>query len=173
LVRGSRCSSKETVLVLDTSALLTRYPLHQYSYRLYTTPSVLEEVRDSTSREGLELSLAVGRLAVVEPSRVYKRMVVEKAREIGEHTSLSETDVDVASLALQLSRDYNVIVLTDDYSLQNTLYHLGISFKPIKTTGIKKARRYRVYCRVCGYVPSSIGEENCPFCGSRLVKSSS
>ncbi len=166
-------SCKKIAIVLDTTALLTRYPLQQYVYPLYTTPSVVEEARDSVSREGVELAIAIGRINVVKPSDKYRSIVLDKIHEIGEHTSLSNTDVDVAALALQLGSEYRVIVITDDYSLQNTLYHLGVSFKPLKTTGIKSVRKYRVYCRVCGYVSTVYGEKNCPLCGSRLVKKSS
>ncbi len=171
--QGQRSSRlrENIVLVLDTSAFLAKYPLQQYIYSLYTTPSVLDEVRDKESKYAMEIAVAIDRVRVVEPPNKYRSWAYEKAREIGEHTSLSKTDLDVLALAMYLtSRGYHVIVFTDDYALQNTLYNLNISFKPLRTMGIRVKHKYIVVCPVCGYIASNSGEKVCPLCGSPLVK---
>ncbi len=168
-------SRKEIVLVFDTSAFIAKYHLQlpKYLVKIYTVRRVVEEVRDSESRKALELGINAGFISIVEPRDKYRNIVKEHAMRIGEYISLSKTDVDVAALALQLSREYDggkVIVITDDYALQNLLYHLKISFKPLRTMGIRRIREYIVYCPNCGYVSSSGDEEVCPICGSKLVK---
>ena len=168
-----RYSSKVSIsIVLDTSAILAKYPLQQYSgyIRLYTTPSVVEEVRDSESRASLELVISLGRLVVKPPSRRSIAKAIMYAREVGEHTSLSKTDIDVIALALDLHGRGKTIVLTDDYAIQNTLLYIGIPFKPLRTIGISVQRKYIVYCPNCGYITSSIGEKTCPLCGMPLTK---
>lgn len=164
---------EKLIVVFDTSAFLAKYHLQLPTYiaEIYTVPRVADEVKDQENRMALEFGVESGIVKVVEPDERFRRKIIMKAREIGEHVSLSKTDIDVATLALQLKTRYRrVIVFTDDYSLQNLLYYLGISFKPLRTKGIRRIRRYRVYCPICGYIPANASEDICPICGSKLVK---
>lgn len=170
-----QCSSKEftrkerTVLVLDTTAFIAKYALQVYSSNMYTVPSVLQEVKDKESRESLELSILINRIVVRNPSQESIEYIKNIARRIGEHVSLSRTDIEVIALAYELSRKYKVIVITDDYTMQNVLLHLGIPYKPLRTQGIKVARKYKVYCPTCYYVSTNY-EEYCPICNTKLRK---
>ncbi len=164
------CPGNMRVLVLDTTGFLAAIQLAAYRDLVYTTPSVLEEVRDSASTERLIYTVASGRLEVAEPSSRARKTVEAKAREIGEK-NLSSTDIDVASLALDLAhRGCKVLVVTDDYALQNLLSHLGIEYMPLRTRGIKERRRYRIICPACGYQTKNPKETTCPVCGTPLVK---
>lgn len=139
-----RCEAQERVLVLDTAAFLAGLQLHIYGHRLVTVPRVIEEVKDEASVRGLEMALTVNRVEVVEPKKEYREQARSIAKDVGSLTKLSETDLDVLALALQL-RDVGcrVVVVTDDYSLQNTVALIGIEFQPVKSTGIKKPRLFR------------------------------
>jgi len=164
--------TEKILVVLDTSALLAKYHLQldPLKARVLTTQRVVDEVKDAESREALELGLSIGRIEVVKPSEKFVEIARKKAWEIGERTSLSETDVEVAALALELKNHGHVVVVTDDYSLQNLLLHLSIPFKPLRTMGIKTARRYLTVCNACGYVSPDPYEDVCPICGSPLSK---
>ncbi len=167
--------SNKVVLVLDTSAFLAKYPLQVYGSNtiLYTTPSVIDEARDKETRESVELAMILNRIIVKKPSDRYIKYVREIATKIGEHYSLSSTDIDVIALAYELSINNNrVIVITDDYSIQNTLLHMGIPFKPLRTRGIRVLRKYIVFCPACYYTSSNLKEDKCPICGSPLKKKS-
>ena len=132
---------------------------------------MVEEVRDAESKARLETALALGRVRVVSPPRAYVRRVAEASTEIGEHGSLSRTDLEVAALALYLrERGEPVTVVTDDYALQNLVAHLGLPFQPLRTRGIRGVRSYVYACPACGYVSRRPGERVCPVCGTRLVK---
>ncbi|WP_440059041.1 NOB1 family endonuclease [Thermogladius sp. 4427co] len=166
-------SSRKIAVVADTGALLARYynllPIHVYDF--YTTKACVQEVRDRENKEALENAIELGLVRVVEIDKEYFEKALNKAREIGELTKVSEADLSIIALALSLSETYDkVIVLTDDYSLQNILYNIGISFKPVRTTGIREAWKFREYCPVCGYVPGKPGEKTCPVCGSPLKR---
>ncbi len=160
------------ILVFDTSAFLAKYHLQipDNRYKIYTTQSVVSEVKDTENEQALEIGIMVGRIIVEQPSSSSIDRVKKTAKRIGEIASLSKTDIEVAALALEKSSNYKVVVITDDYSLQNLLYHLGISFKPLRTRGIKKTMKYKVFCPVCGYIPSKPGEDTCPLCGAKIVK---
>lgn len=167
---SKRFTRKEkTVLVLDTTAFIAKYALQVYSSDIYTVPSVLQEVKDKESRESLELSMSINRIVVRNPSQESIEYIKNITRKIGEHVSLSRTDIEVIALAYELLRKYKVIVITDDYTIQNVLLHLGIPYKPLRTQGIKVARKYKVYCPKCYYVSTSY-EEYCPICNTKLCK---
>ena len=159
------------VYVLDTTAFLAALPLMLYNARLLAPPRVIEEVRDQESREKLQVAMLLDRVEVVEPREKYRWRTRRAAAKHGLHVSLSETDIDVAALALQARDEYNdVTVVTDDYALQELLTHLGIRFQPLRTRGIREARDYILVCPVCGYVSRRYGERICPRCGARLVR---
>jgi len=159
-------------IILDTTGLLAKYYrlLPRHVFKTYTTRSAVEEVIDEENRSALEDAIESGLIEVLEPSQELYRRALEEARRVGEVSKLSRTDLEVASLALMLRDRGRVIVITDDYSLQNLLLHLGVSFKPLRTTGIRDMRHYIEYCPTCGYVPAQPGEKTCPLCGSPLAR---
>ena len=159
------------IYVLDTTAFLAALPLMLYNARLMTPPRVVEEVRDRESRERLQVAMLLDRVEVVEPRERYRWRVKRTAVKHGLHGSLSETDIDVAALALQARDEHgDVIVVTDDYALQELLTHLGMRFQPLRTRGIREVRDYILVCPVCGYVSKRFGEKVCPRCGVPLVR---
>ncbi len=162
---------RKKILVLDTSALLAKYQLllPHSEYEIITTSKVIDEVKDLENRDAVLLAISLNRVKVIDPPTKALRETKKVVIKIGELTSLSQTDMSVAALALHYkSLGYKVIVITDDYALQNLLFHLGISFKPLRTRGIREARKYKVYCPKCGYVPRDPGETICPICGFKL-----
>jgi len=159
-----------TIVVLDTTSLLAKIHMYLRNVDIYVSSRVVDEVKDMENRSALELGLDIGRVNIEDPVDEVREYVRRKARELGEHVSLSETDIDVAALAYMLRSCGNVIVFTDDYSLQNLLMYIGISFKPLRTIGIKNLYKYRVYCSKCGYISMNSEEEYCPICGSKLSK---
>ncbi len=169
--RDGSCRFRQ-VYVLDTSSFLAALPLQVYRAELVTTPSVVLEVRDRDSRAKLETSLALGRVRVSKPSPRLVERVKQKALEVGE-AGLSSTDIEVLGLALEYREkcpNAEVVLVTDDYSVQNLATHLGIKFKPIRTRGISRERQYIIVCPACGYRAKSLSEKVCPVCGTRLVR---
>jgi len=155
------------VYIVDTTALLAKWVL--LVPRAYTTSLVAAEARDQESRQATETAIQLGKLVVVDPPREYTARAVEEARRLGLQSSLSEADLSVAALAL-MARDEGstVVVVTDDYALQNLLSHLSIRFMPLRTRGIREERSYVVKCPACGYVSTRPGETRCPVCGTPL-----
>ncbi|MET1159663.1 MAG: NOB1 family endonuclease [Thermoprotei archaeon] len=164
-------NSEKIILIFDTTAFLAKYHLQLWgrNIEIYTTQSVVNEVRDSESKSALELGLSIARINILEPQKTYLEKVKKNAFKLGVLHKLSKTDLEVAALALELSeRGRKVVVVTDDYMLQNLLLDIGIGFKPLRTTGIKKLRRYKIKCPVCGYTSIRSDEEICPICGYRF-----
>jgi len=132
---------KKKALVLDTAAFLAALQLLMYGIDLYTPRSVVEEVKDFESVQRFQLSESIERVKVEDPKHSFVSKAVEVARRHGVLERLSNTDLDVLALALQLSsQGYDVVVLTDDYVLQRILIELGLGFMPVKTRGVEKKR---------------------------------
>lgn len=165
--------SKKMAYILDTGAILTGYILQLPSPQ-FTTPLVVEEVRDSKSQDVLEIAISVGKLKVKRPSNESLIKVRKVSEKTAEAFSLSETDISVLALAYDVVREgYDAVIFTDDYALQNTASMLGIKFQPIRTLGIKRFRRYFLYCPACRYsIEYKPNLRLCPKCGHKLVKKS-
>ncbi|WP_099211599.1 type II toxin-antitoxin system VapC family toxin [Thermococcus henrietii] len=128
----------------------------------FTTPKVVEEVKDPESRLFLEGLISAGKVKVLVPSKGSVEAVKEAARKTGELNELSEADVEVLALAYELK----AVLLTDDYNLQNIARTLGIPFKTLKR-GIKRVIRWNYVCIGCGKHFSEMPPEGvCPDCGS-------
>ncbi len=157
--------------VLDTTAIIARWPLYAPRGELYTTSLVVGEVRDQYSREGLELALALGRLQVRDPKPATLGRVEREAARVGLHVTLSRTDISVVALALELAREgRRVVVVSDDYAVENLAGLLGLEFQPVRTRGISRVEVYEAVCPACGYRSRRPGERVCPVCGTRLVR---
>ena len=156
------------MFVLDTTAFIARFPLMVPRARLYTTSLVVEEVRDRESREGLELALGLGRVEILDPAPSFTLRARREAARRGLLQRLSDTDLSVAALALQLSdAGEEAVVVTDDYALQSLVAFLGLRFQPLRTRGIRRPRGSRPRCPVCGS-PVNPWDEACPVCGTPL-----
>jgi len=172
-LQGGPLSNKRLAVVLDTSALLAKYYrlLPRTIMDVYTTSLAVNEVRDLENRQALLEAIDVGIISITDPEKLYINTVLLEAKNTGSLSGLSTTDIHIAALALMLREKYSsVVVITDDYELQNLLLSLKISFKPLKTTGITRFIKYTVYCPICYYMPSNPGETTCPFCGVELTR---
>ena len=134
-LREKGCSDR--VLVLDTAAFLAGLQLYFSNECLYTTPDVLEEVKDHESKEKLEMAISLGRIIVLEP-----RETINIERKVRKR--LSDTDISVIKLSLYLKRTgKDVVVVTDDYTLQKVLKEFGLEYMSVKTIGVDKADKLK------------------------------
>jgi len=99
----------------------------------------------------------------VSPGRESLEKVREAARLTGDDIRLSQVDMEVLALALELK----ATVLTDDYSIQNLAAQLGIDYKGVEKEGIRRVIRWGYKCSGCGRT-YSVSHRECPVCGSLL-----
>jgi len=148
LIGFDRGSQRKRCLVLDTTALLAAIQLSMAPMDgntvLLTTSSNVEEVKDFENRSKLEVALEIGRIVVKDPDPRYVEKVVEVAKRVGSLGKLSFTDLQLVALALELRDEgMEVVVLSDDYHVQNLLAHLGIEFRALRTPGIREKKVFR------------------------------
>ncbi len=172
-VRDKTSIKGRRVYVLDTTAFIAKLPLYApQDYEMYTTTLVLREVRDKDSLTGLNIILSVNRVQVIDPGEEYIRRMKTEAAKYGLHSVLSETDISVLALATRIKEETGreVVIVTDDYTVQNMAKLIGLEFMALRTRGIRRVSRYVAQCPACGYVSTIPGESECPICGTRLRK---
>lgn len=168
-------------IVLDTAALLAGLgPAQagsggsdggQEAVRWVVSPAVQAEVRPGgPTGRSIERALAAG-LEVVGPSEEASKRVDEAVSRHGEELRLSYADREVLALALDVAAEGSVELWSDDYAVQNLARALGVTARPVLTTGIREEAHWHTRCTGCGRYPeSSAVGDTCPICGSPLKR---
>lgn len=145
--------------VLDSPAFFSSLSL---SGELYTTPLVVAELKDLRSKVRFDLLCESG-LRVQEPERVSTERVRDAAIRSGEGEVLSEADIEVLALAVEIGAG----IVTDDYALQNAAYRMDVPVIPLHQKG---ARRFSWQYRCTGCGRSYRGPGECPVCGAAIKR---
>jgi UPF0271 protein len=143
-------------LVLDSSALIEGFVIPN-NFEVYVPPGVAEEVRDK--------SIDFNLIKIVAPSRYNTKLAVKAAKETGDFPVLSNIDIQIIALALQL----NAKIITDDYAIQNVASHLGLEFEGLHQEKIKEQVKWKWKCTSCGRYFNKYYEQ-CPVCGGKLKR---
>lgn len=157
----------EPAYVLDSTAFYAGIP-YQGSGRYFTTYLVLEEVK----HHSVGSSLIHSRVQVTEPSPDSMTRVKATASKTGDIGALSQTDLSLLALALDLSQaDGGVHLVSDDFAVRNVAEILSI---PLAQTSLKggewKNITWKIYCRGCGKQYTNPKLTVCPVCGTQLVR---
>jgi UPF0271 protein len=159
------------VLVLDTSAFIMGFDVIEVES--YTVPHVRDELkRGEYNKLRFDNAVRNGWLKVVSPEPGYVDEVRSAIAEMGEVGVLSESDSQLLALGLQLRAEgLEPVIVSDDYSVQNVSSKLGMSFRSLATSGIKREFEWVVYCPGCRktYTEPQPGGI-CPICGTELKR---
>ncbi|MCX8182292.1 MAG: hypothetical protein N3D12_04165 [Candidatus Methanomethyliaceae archaeon] len=163
---------RSPTFVLDTSAIIYGFNPQLIEGEHYITPRVVSELSGRKTKALVDLFLSSGRLKIRSPSEETKSHVMAQASSTGDLPVLSETDLEVVALALDLKAEgHEPVVVSDDYSLQNLCNLLSISFKPMVTKGISQEFWWFVYCPACGETYDSSSKlTTCQICGHALKR---
>jgi UPF0271 protein len=146
-------------MVLDASAFFSE---PEFKGELYTSWSVVSELKDISSKIRYDLLRDAG-LEVLDPQSTALARARKAAVEAGEQEVLSDTDIDVLALAVQL----DAAIVTEDYALQNAARRIGVKVIPLrqkKGSGI----RWKYRCSGCGKYCTGPGD--CPVCGAPVKR---
>ncbi|MHB8585025.1 MAG: NOB1 family endonuclease [Thermoplasmatota archaeon] len=154
-------------VVLDTSALLSGQAgellAREPGGAFYAPESILQEFRrPGRDRRALDYLLEAG-LRLMSPSVESTRRAEEAAARTGDDRKLSDVDLDVISIAI----DVKGTIRTDDYSIQNVASVLLIPFQGIAQKGIQEVWEWVHRCRGCGRIYKENTKE-CAVCGSEV-----
>lgn len=159
------------VYVFDASAFMVG-GIEFHPEISYTTDSVVREVKANIIQKArVEGLIASKVLKVCSPDSKFIDLIKKKSTELGEEMCLSDTDVEVLALALELSsKGHEVTLISDDYSVQNVASSLGLKWIGIKYTGISRVIQWEMVCELCRYETYDAEIKTCPRCGVKMKR---
>ncbi len=166
-------SEKKTVIVVDTSALISGFDPNSISIEQYSVPTVKNELlQGSMAWTRFTAAVDNGRLKLVEPEPNALVKVMESSKSAGDVLYLSEVDLQVLALALQLKNsDFDAMIVTDDYSIQNVANRIAVRFVSLVNFGIRYQFQWILYCPACHRkYPSDHQLKKCQVCGTELKR---
>lgn len=160
----------EICYVLDASAFINGFKL--VSDNNFTVPEITAEIKDFESRLILDMAIDDGKLVIQDVETEYIEEVDEVISESGDVLRLSAADKKLMALALMLSKQgRNVKVISDDYTIQNSLKIMKIPYSSIITEGIKGVYNWKNVCEGCKReYDEDYPFDDCEICGSRIFK---
>lgn len=161
---------KMKLYILDASGLINGF-YSRDSLNLMTS-STVNEIKDINTEILLENCINEGLIKIEDVDYCNDDEIMKVLIDSGDFTRLSETDKSIVALALKHKRDGDdVITVTDDYSMQNTLKLLNLKFKSVRTSGIRETIQWKKVCKGCRKeYPSDTTLEECDICGSPIVR---
>ncbi|QLG74043.1 hypothetical protein HG535_0F05550 [Zygotorulaspora mrakii] len=96
-------------LVLDATPLITQPYNHYQNYAasFYTTPTVLQEIKDERARKNLEIWKSLGTLQLRHPTAESIKRVSAFAKATGDYSVLSANDIHILALTYELETELN------------------------------------------------------------------
>jgi UPF0271 protein len=156
-------------LIIDTSAILSGKQLNLNDFIMVTSSSVINEIKPGGKEyRKLQYLLEKG-LYIFKPLKKSLDKIQNMSKKTGDISRLSETDIDILAIALELynKKDTEVVILSDDYSIQNLSNYLKIKYLNVSQSGITKRFKWSYKCQGCGKKFNN-NIKICPVCGSSI-----
>ncbi len=162
---------KKKIFILDTSAILSGKQLNFEGAELITTTKIEEEIKPGGRDYKNFLYLKEKCLIFKIPSNDSLGKIMEISKKTGDIDRLSLFDIEILAIAFDENKekDVEVVILTDDYSIQNIATIIKIKYISINQKGITKKFKWNNRCRGCGKKFKS-NIRICPICGSHTKK---
>ena len=160
-------------MVLDTSAFIAGFDPLSIVDDVYSVGAVeVELASGSLSWVRFKTAVENGKLKLKAPKAEFLDRVKESSRDVGDMLFLSDVDLQVLALALELKSAGNEpFIVTDDYSIQNVANQLGLEFAPLMTFGIRFKLHWIRYCPACRRkYPPDYKHKKCEVCGTELKR---
>ncbi|WP_296795689.1 type II toxin-antitoxin system VapC family toxin [uncultured Methanobrevibacter sp.] len=160
----------EIYYVLDASAFINGFK--PVSKNNFTVPEITAEIKDFESRLLYDSAVDDGILIVQDVTKDYIDKTDEIISESGDILRLSVPDKKIIALALMLMDEgKSVKVISDDYTIQNTLKIMNIPYSGIITEGIKEIYNWKKVCQGCKKeFDEDYPFDDCDVCGSKIFK---
>ncbi len=157
------------IYILDASALINGF--YSKDSRNLMTSTTVSEIKDLNTEILLNNLIDEEILEIVDVNYEDDFSLHETLLDSGDYMRLSATDKDIVFLATKLSNEYEeVVVVTDDYSMQNTLKLMNIRYKSVLTKGIDETVSWKKICKGCKKeYPSDYEYDDCEICGSQII----
>ncbi|TFG28056.1 MAG: hypothetical protein EU532_06085 [Promethearchaeota archaeon] len=171
---------KNSILIFDANIFLIGTDFNVIPQKIYTVPKILKEIevekylsRNRNIINRINIAIESGNLIIKEPSPEYLSKVIDSSYKTGDLKALSEADQQLIALALQLKdlTKQEVILYSNDYSVQNCCKELKVHTKSLMKKGITQLIHFEVYCPQCKTLHDANElNEHCEICGSKLKR---
>ena len=160
----------EICYILDASAFINGFKIN--SDNNFTVPEITNEIKDFKSKLIFDAALEERKLRIHDVPNEYVSNIVDIISNTGDILRLSMPDVKLVSLAYMFHEDgRNVMVISDDYSIQNVLKILDIPYSGVITPGINEIYNWKKICEGCKKeYDDDYPFDDCEICGSRIFK---
>lgn len=153
----------DEIYVLDAAVFIKNATSWFNDKICVTSYLVYEEMLSLQARMEFE-RMQLQNIQFYVPSDKSRRQVAKKAKGL----KLSKTDLEILAIAYELfKRDKKVIVVTDDYWIQNVAMSLGIGYKGVERNEISKTLKWKKICESCKHEQEE--GDRCERCGSQIV----
>lgn len=171
---------KSSILVFDTNIFLKGIDFNFFKETIFTTPEIIDEIQVKRYKDKnrniihrIEVAVELGKLIIKKANENYINIVDAKSKLTGDINALSNADVNLIALALELMDTYNqeIVLYTNDYSMENLCSELKIKFMPMFKEGIKEKIFFEIYCPYCKTIfkPKDFNKI-CEMCGWSKLK---
>lgn len=162
------------IYVADVLALAKYTP----NSKIYTTNSIIDEVKlNEYKTKELRISLIdskiqKGEIIIKEPKKQFLREAKDIAVKTGDLKVMSEADISLVALSIELDRKkHKVMVLSDDFAVQNICNEIGMSVLNIVGQKIKKTIKWKNKCILCNKkFPNDYKDKDCNYCGNIIIR---
>ena len=164
---------QQRILILDTSAFIAGFDPFSVKNEQYSVPMVERELTNhSLPWVRFKAAVASRKLKLETPTIHDLENVNTIAQKIGDALFLSEVDLQILALALhQKTLGCTLSIVTDDFSIQNVAYRIGVSYTPLSTYGIRSYLNWILYCPACQRkFSSNYNQRTCMVCGAKIKR---
>lgn len=160
----------EICYVLDASAFINGFKID--SDNNFTVPEITAEIKDFKSKLVFDMALEERKLTIIDVPSEYISSINDIISLSGDILRLSFQDKKLITLAYMLHENgENVKVISDDYTIQNTLKIMDIPYSGVMTDGIKGIYNWKKICEGCKKeYDEDYPFEDCEICGSKIFK---
>jgi UPF0271 protein len=160
----------EVCYILDASAFINGFKI--ISDNNFTVPEISAEIKDFKSKLNFDMAIEEGKLSIQDVPSEYISSVNDIISGSGDILRLSLPDKKLISLAYMLhEKGRNVKVISDDYTIQNTLKIMNIPYSGVITEGIKGIYNWKKVCEGCKKeYDDDYPFDDCEICGSKIFK---
>jgi len=150
--------------VLDSSAFYAGIPFSSKEPS-HITSLVYDEIKHiKKDHDAISILIETKRLMVSDPEDKFTAAAKDAAKKSGDFPNLSQEDISIIALSLQLEAE----LITDDFTVSNVAKNLNLRVIPIMTSGIKNVIIWKYYCPGCKTDFSKVTK--CPRCGNKLKR---
>ncbi|MCL2687415.1 MAG: ribonuclease VapC [Methanobrevibacter sp.] len=163
-------TNNEIYYILDASAFIGGFEVKNSLN--FTVSEITEEIKDLKSKMIFNQAIDDNKLFIKEGTEASINKLESIISNSGDTLRLSLPDKKLLALAIDFKDNgKNILLVTDDYSIQNVLKILNISYMSVLTEGIKGIYNWKKVCQGCRKeYPDDYKEEDCEVCGSKIFK---